>query len=193
MNPVSKHVIDEIYESDGEELISLLDHFFFLDQASFGKGSFLNKLRINIHLLFCSRCFRELKRLESVREIMRTAFFPPSPGIEKTIMEKIAAETEDVGEFSALHHFQNPRSAGSFESGFLYGGFSTRGWIIAGCFMLFSLLTVFFDMNFVSIAAAQGEAFLLPLGLTIGGMLTAYCALFIGSHLKELSSRFGLR
>ena len=35
-------------------------------------------------------------------------------------------------------------------------------------------------------------SFLLPVGITIGVVLTTYGALFIGSHLKELSERFGL-
>jgi hypothetical protein len=35
-------------------------------------------------------------------------------------------------------------------------------------------------------------SYLLPVGITIGIVLTSYGALFIGSHLKELSERFGL-
>jgi hypothetical protein len=48
-------------------------------------------------------------------------------------------------------------------------------------------------MNFVAIANSEGSSFLLPVGITIGIVLTCYGALFIGSHLKELSSRFRLR
>jgi hypothetical protein len=33
---------------------------------------------------------------------------------------------------------------------------------------------------------------MIPIGITIGIMLTGYGALFIGSHLKEFSERFGL-
>jgi hypothetical protein len=45
-------------------------------------------------------------------------------------------------------------------------------------------------MDFIKVADTQGSSFLLPVGITIGAVLTGYGALFIGSHLKELSSRF---
>jgi hypothetical protein len=35
-------------------------------------------------------------------------------------------------------------------------------------------------------------SFLLPVGITVGIVLTSYGALFIGGHLKELSERFRL-
>jgi hypothetical protein len=45
-------------------------------------------------------------------------------------------------------------------------------------------------MDFINIADTQGSSFLLPVGITIGAVVTGYGAFFIGSHLKELSSRF---
>jgi hypothetical protein len=47
-------------------------------------------------------------------------------------------------------------------------------------------------MDFIHIAQEQGLSFLLPLGITVGVVLTCYGALFIGSHLKELSKHFNL-
>jgi hypothetical protein len=67
------------------------------------------------------------------------------------------------------------------------------GWVITGLVVLFSLATSFMGMDFISVATAQGSSFLLPLGITIGLVVTGYGALFIGSHLKELSDRFRLR
>jgi hypothetical protein len=72
-------------------------------------------------------------------------------------------------------------------------GFSFRGWVFIGFFMLISLSSSFFGMNFTEIANAEGLSFLLPIGLTIGMVVTCYGALFIGSHLDELSTRFRLR
>jgi hypothetical protein len=72
-------------------------------------------------------------------------------------------------------------------------GFSFRSWVIIGFFMLLALPSSFFGMNFVEIANAEGLSFLLPVGITIGIVVTCYGALFIGSHLKELSNRFGIR
>jgi hypothetical protein len=72
-------------------------------------------------------------------------------------------------------------------------GFSLRGWVLIGFFVLLSLSSSFFGLNFMEIADAEGLSFLLPVGLTIGMVLTCYGALFIGSHLNELSTRFRLR
>ena len=72
------------------------------------------------------------------------------------------------------------------------GGLSTRGWVIAGLIILVSLVTAFFGLDFQKLALETGMSFLLPVGITIGIVLTSYGALFIGSHLKELSERFGL-
>ena len=115
------------------------------------------------------------RNLRHVEEIMKTDFFPPSPELEKTIMERIYEET------AVLETTDAP------------AGFSLRGWVLIGFFVLLSLSSSFFGMNFIEIADAEGLSFLLPVGLTIGLVLTGYGALFIGSHLKSFSGRFGLR
>jgi hypothetical protein len=48
-------------------------------------------------------------------------------------------------------------------------------------------------MDFGTVADHWGSSFLLPIGITVGAVVSAYGALFIGSHLKELSHRFNLR
>jgi len=55
-----------------------------------------------------------------------------------------------------------------------------------------SLITAFFGLDFKNLASESGISFLLPMGITIGIILTTYGALFISSHLNELSERFGL-
>jgi len=137
--------------------------------------SLLTQLRIEMHLLFCAACTGELKDLRRIDEIMKADFFPPSPDLGDIIMERLHEETAMDAVTDAP------------------AGFSFRGWVIIGFFVLLSLSSAFFGMNFVHIADAEGSSFLLPLGITVGVVLTCYGAFFIGSHLKALSSRFGLR
>jgi len=135
----------------------------------------LTQIKLGLHLLFCESCQSELKTLEVLAEIMRSDFLPPSPELEEIIMERLGEEV--LIEETAKTHV----------------GFSFRSWVIIGFFLVFSLVSSFFGMNFVGAGNAEGLSFLLPLGITIGLIVTCYGALFIGSHLKELSNRFGLR
>jgi hypothetical protein len=155
-----EEVMNAIYESEGDSPLPLT-----------------LQLGISLHLFSCPRCAAEIKKLELLRGVLETDFFPAVPGIEDTIMEKIAAqsyeETEEALDAPA--------------------GFSFRGWVITGCVLFLSFALVFFSMDFVKLAKTQGDSFLLPVGLTIGVILTSYGAIFIGSHLKELSIWFRLR
>ena len=127
------------------------------------------------HLLLCPRCSEELRNLRRLEDIMRNDFLPTSPNLDKIIMERLYEET------------------GIEEKADTPAGFSFRLWVIIGFFVLLSLSTSFFGMNFIEIADTEGLSFLLPVGLTIGVVVSCYGALFIGSHLKELSNRFKLR
>jgi hypothetical protein len=139
----------------------------------------LVQLQVWLHLLICPDCARAVERFELTRDILRSDFLPPAPGLEDPVMAMIALETD---EFSESEEAVIPSP----------GGLSTRGWVIAGLIILVSLATAFFGMDFNSVARAAGMSFLLPVGIIIGIVLTSYGALFIGSHLKELSERFGL-
>jgi hypothetical protein len=132
------------------------------------------RLKIALHLLVCGRCSTEITRYEAARDMLKIDFFPPPPELEGIIMERIYREepeelTENAGEISL------------------------RSWVITGIIVVFSLSSSFLGINFGKIATREGSSFLLPLGLTIGAIVSAYGALFIGSHLKELSERFRLR
>jgi hypothetical protein len=133
----------------------------------------LSQIQVWAHTLFCSDCAEEIERYQTAITIMKEDFFPPSPDIEDSIMAKIDAEQADE-EYAAP------------------GGISTQGWVIAGVVILVSLVTAFFGLDFKRLALESGMSFMLPVGITIGIVLTTYGALFIGSHLKELSERFGL-
>ena len=136
------------------------------------------KVRISVHLFFCRRCSCEVKKFQIVQKSLTADFFQEGlsfeSGIESNIMEKIYLETPAWEETESST------------------GVSFRSWVITGFVILFSLSTMFFGMDFISLAAVHGSSYLLPIGISIGCIVTAYGAVFIGSHLDELSERFGL-
>jgi hypothetical protein len=133
----------------------------------------LIQAQVWLHTFFCPSCSQKIERLIETRTIMKEDFFPPSPGLENSIMAKIALEEEAPQTVFA-------------------GGLSTRGWVITGLIVFISLATAFFGFDFKRIVGETGTSFLIPASITIGIVLTTYGAFFIGSHLKELSERFGL-
>jgi len=137
----------------------------------------LDQIQIGFHTFFCQSCARKIELYENTRNILREDFFTQSPELENSIMIKIASEDE---------------LSGARESYTAPGGISIRGWVIAGLIIMISLVTAFFGIDFKNLASESGMSFLLPIGITIGVVVTTYGALFIGSHLKELSERFGL-
>ena len=155
-------ILEKVYENYGEEPHGV---------------SFLTQIRVDLHLLFCPDCAQQVERFEVCKDILSSDFLPPSPGFEDAVMAMISGE-ENMPEETARAEIP----------GFL----STRGWVIAGLIMFVSLATAFFGLDFNKIAAAAGMSFMIPVGITIGIALTVYGALFIGSHLKELTERFGL-
>ena len=163
-------ILDMVYENLGSD--SQTENSLILGQIPL-----LNQVRIWLHTLVCPSCAQEIERFEASKDIMREDFFPSSPGLEDSIMALVAAE-EELPEVEEIYSAP--------------GGLSTRGWVIAGLIILVSLATVFFGLDFQKLANETGMSFLLPVGITIGIVLTSYGAFFIGSHLKELSERFGL-
>jgi hypothetical protein len=142
-----------------------------------GPFSIWARLEILIHRLRCPRCARKIDALEMTRDFMKTGFFPPSPGFEEPVMAALRdAEFLEVHDAAPDIH-----------------GVSFRSWVITGIIIVVSLSASFFGLDFAEISANHGLSFLLPVGLTMGIVVTGYGALFIGSHLKELSARFRLR
>jgi hypothetical protein len=155
--------------------------------------AFPDRLRAAAHILFCARCAISARQLELAEDSLREDCFPPKPALEDSIMRMIQSAEFDPVEFDpAVDDLIEPAHPlfGLFD---IPGEFSLRGWVIIGVIILVSLASSFFGGTFTTVAAAQGMAFLLPVGITVGMVITGSGALFIGSHLKELSERFGLR
>jgi hypothetical protein len=138
--------------------------------------SLFNRIRVGLHLMVCPDCAQEVERFEVCRDILHNDFMFPAPDLEDSVMSMISDGEEEAEACEAE----------------VPGGFSIRGWIIAGIVMFVSLATVFFGLEFNKVALIAGMAFTIPIGITIGLALTSYGALFIGSHLKDLTERFGL-
>jgi hypothetical protein len=165
-------IMDKVYEYSGGEPMPLW-----------------LRIRIAAHLFFCPDCAREFERFEVTRDILRHDFSPPAPDFEEAVMGLIMREAAELPDYAA----EEAPFGGDFERTPAAEGVSFRGWVITGLVMLLSLSTSFFGLDFGRLAASEGSSFLLPVGITIGAVVTCYGALFIGSHLKELSERFGLR
>jgi hypothetical protein len=163
------------FSNTGDDMKHVIDKIYDT-MGEEEKGFFfqtLEKITISAHLLFCPSCADASRKLDLAEETMRTQFFPISPDIEDVVMRQIEEITEESEDFE-------------YDSSF-------RGWVVTGVIVLFSLSSVFFGMNFKQVAVSQGLSFILPIGITIGVVLTTYSAVFIASHLKELSEHFGLR
>jgi hypothetical protein len=156
--------------------MDMIYHYSGNEYGSEDSIPLLDQIQIGLHTFFCQGCAQQIERFEMTRRIMHIDFFPPSPYLEDSIMTKIAAEEE----YTEMSNYAIP------------GGLSTRGWIITGLIIVLSLTTVFFGLDFQKLANETGMSFLLPIGITIGIVLTSYGAFFIGSHLKELTERFDL-
>jgi hypothetical protein len=156
-------ILDKIYE-------------FSLGASVDSPPSLFSRLVIALYIIFSPRCARKYLRLEATRKILRSDFFPPVPELEDSIMELISTENVEI--------LQEDQSS-VYEVSF-------RGWVITGFVVLISLVTSLFGIDLLRVIPDFGSSFLIPIGITIGVIVTVYGALFIGSHLKELSDRFGL-
>jgi anti-sigma factor RsiW len=121
------------------------------------------RLAVSFHLFHCSRCAAGAADLKRARSLLRDSLPVPAEGLEDRIMRSIEAEEQNE---------EAPEVA----------GVSFRSWVITGLIVLLSLSSSFFWEG----------AYLLPIGITVGAIVTAYGAIFIGSHLKELTGRFNL-
>ena len=136
------------------------------------------RLMLAFHIIFCGHCAAHLRNYEKARSLLMHDFFPRSPDFSDSIMNGIYQESFD--------EVSDEQLLGA-------GGFSIKGWVIAGIVLLLSLATVFFSQDYANITLDDRASYLLAMGIITGIVITGYGALFIGSHLKELSERFKLK
>ena len=156
-------IIKRIIEAEGDESFPLLE-----------------RLALNLHLLFCDECAESFRRYQESRDLLarmalQSALPPALPDLNASIMAKLFREE---GEFfdESLEEMRVPFPR----------------WVVTGCIIVVSLVSAFFGFDFKHLSAIIGPDFILSMGITIGLVISAYSALFIGSHLKELSERFKL-
>jgi hypothetical protein len=145
--------------------------------------SVFERLAIAFHLLGCKKCVHGLARYENAREIMRNDFLTDEgESVADYVMAIIGEEERAVAPDPLADPFVNlsPEIL------------PIRNWIISGVIIISALTTSFFGMDFNSLVHDFGNNFTIPLAITIGTVITAYIALFIGKHLKKLSDLFGL-
>jgi hypothetical protein len=68
---------------------------------------------------------------------------------------------------------------------------SFRTWLLTGLALLVSLPSAYFGIGGL-VPSGGTPAFMLPVGITVGAVITAFGALFTACHIKELSARLGL-
>jgi hypothetical protein len=162
-----REIMNKMYEYEGDESAPLFGRFW---------------VWLLCHL--CPRCAEEFERYRKAREALTDGLFVFDAEnfgyLEDAIMARVLGKREESPEF-----------AGEMPEG--EAGISFRAWIITGVAVFLSFTCLFFSLDFARIAASGDLSFLLPMGITIGLVLSVYGAIFIGSHLKELSEKFGLR
>lgn len=126
-------------------------------------------LEVHLHLLRCPSCRAEAARLRKAARELATLPFPAAPDLEDSIMAAIRRE-------------QAPEPA----------PIAFRDWVAVGVLIAAAAALSPLGATFGWLVGLLGSGLTMPIALTMGIALTAYCALFIGTHLDELSERFHL-
>lgn len=144
-----------------------LNYLYYAD----GQPDLLTRIRVSAHLFLCPSCMAHAEALEKAAML---DFLPPPSNTADLVMKLI--EKEETAE----------SPDGIFVP-------SIRGWVIAGLVVLLSLSTAYFGINFLNTQDRNALSFMIPMGITVGAVITAYGALFIGGNLSEITKHFGLR
>jgi len=120
------------------------------------------------------------RREAAAARLMAATFDTTPPCIANSVMKIIETENANSG---APH-----KSARIFSLGHILTGIC----IFTGLVLLFSFAGSFVGQDFTQIASLSGQSFLLPFGITAGGIITIYIAFFVGTHLELLSRKFSL-
>lgn len=122
---------------------------------------------VRFHLWTCPRCAYMAKLFEDSYAELQTGFIPMAPDSEDIIMAAVREEVKKkVRPISELK------------------------WIGIGLIVLAASILPSFGNTLKWLGDLYTTGILLPLYLTIGGLVTVYCVFFIASHLEVLSKRF---
>jgi hypothetical protein len=139
---------------------------------------FFDHFGARLHSLRCGRCRGERRRMEEALDLMRTGFLPAAPDLSHAVMEAVQMEASRA---AAQEMDENVEEI-----------MPLRNWVLAGLCLFASLAVTPLGEAFGWLMRTFGSGLILPIALTLGAVITAFCALFIGSRLDELSERFGL-
>ena len=148
----------------------VLDFLYYSDDDI----PFVKRILIALHIRHCPKCATRLHTLQTASALLKEDFFPPAENIADSVMALVRADEPLTGQSRELQ------------------AVSFRAWIITGFTLLFSLSSAYLGIDYLTPIDTRTVNFMLPVGITVGGAITAFCAIFIGCHIKELSKWFGL-
>ncbi|MDR2444986.1 MAG: peptidoglycan-binding protein [Spirochaetaceae bacterium] len=143
----------------------VLDFLYYSDEGI----TFVKRILIYLHTRHCTKCAAHLHTLQTASALLKEDFFPPAENIADSVMTIVRVDeplTTQSRELQAV---------------------SLRAWIITGFTLLLSLSSAYLGIDYLTPMDTRTVNFMLPVGITVGGAITAFCAIFIGCHIKELS------
>ncbi|MDR2098038.1 MAG: peptidoglycan-binding protein [Spirochaetaceae bacterium] len=147
----------------------VLDALYYSD----GGIPLVKRIFIAFHIWRCPKCAAHADALQKV-SACREDFFPPASGIADSVMALIR-------EGGALVKPANGQEA-----------LSIRAWAAAGLAILVSVSSAYLGIDYLTPVDIRTANLMLPVGITVGCVVTAFGAIFIGCHIKELSAWLGL-
>jgi hypothetical protein len=154
----------------------VLDVLYNQDNGDYSEGrfSFVKRALIALHIRYCPKCAAHKRALQSASACLKEDFFPPATGIASEIMARV----RDGGIFG--------------EAPPEHAALPLRTWLLAGLAILVFLSSASLGIDYLAPTNTGAIGFMLPFGITVGGVITAFGAIFIGSHISELSKWLGL-
>ena len=139
---------------------------------------FVHSVLLRFHLQRCQKCAAETMRLHWALSLMKSDSLPKAPDLSDPIMAAVRMEVAAQAVRAVDEDAAEP--------------VSTRNWLVGGLVIFASLAVFPLGRTSDWLVRLLGSDLTFPIAVTLGIILTAYCALFIGSHLDELAERFGL-
>jgi len=123
---------------------------------------------LTLHLARCPRCAARVEMRRRAVELYRM----PQPGEEQDIVDRVMAALP----FLPRPHREMP----------------LRNWVVAGLVLASSVVLVPAQGVFSGVIDVYGSQWMLPFVLVFGFSVAIFGALFIKTHMDELSDRLGI-